>query len=293
MKLKPLLNYLLKEQVEEGIRSVNHAPTPFNIREFKALKDHEEIVWYAEERLKPIGEGSSRIVYILSPKYALKIAYLDDDGYDDGTAPDSIKGIAQNEAEFNTYMEAKDSSIIPKVQDYHPGFLWLIVELVRPLLHWTEFRKLTGINQRELDRVLDTVRYAEHGKELDLDARLRTNPLTIGIKDLALRHDISPDDMRGLRQWGKASDGRIVLLDTGATYDVLENLYEQAEHETDLDGLKTILVRYNQNKNHPVLINVIRALEENDLNHALYLIKNDRDKFEPDERAWLRNMGLL
>lgn len=221
MRLKPLLNYLLKEQVEEGIRNTSYAPTPFNMREFKALDEQYEMREYVEDRLQRIGEGSSRTVFILSPRFALKLANLDDDGYDDGSAAtDSEKGIAQNEAEFNTYMEAKDSNIIPKVQDYHPGFLWLIVELVRPIKNEREFKKLTGFDEFDMLSIVDAIRHDE------LTGNEHSNPLIKGMIDLARNHNISPSDMYSVRQWGKTSDGRVVLLDTGATYDILENMYE-------------------------------------------------------------------
>ena len=74
MKLKPLLNYLLKEQVEEGIRNTSYAPTPFNMREFKAMDEQYEMREYVEDRLQRIGEGSARTVFVLSPRFALKLA---------------------------------------------------------------------------------------------------------------------------------------------------------------------------------------------------------------------------
>lgn len=74
--------------------------------------------------------------------------------------------------------------------------------------------------------IVDLLKYAENGKELNVDDRLRKNPLVIGMKELVLKHDMYPIDMKGLRQWGKASDGRVVLLDTGATHEVMDEFYE-------------------------------------------------------------------
>ena len=67
MKLNSLLEYLIKEDIEEGIRNTSYAPTPFNIRDFKKLDNQNKIRDYVEDRLQMIGEGSSRTVFVLSP----------------------------------------------------------------------------------------------------------------------------------------------------------------------------------------------------------------------------------
>lgn len=224
MKLKPLLNYLLKEQVEEGIRNVSPG-MPFNIREFKALDDLEEIHWYVNDRLEEIGEGSSRKVFILSPRFALKIASLADDGYDDGTATSEEKGLAQNEAEFNTYMEAKDSNIIPKVQDYHKYGYWLLTELVRPFNTLEEWEETTGMRWEQLVEFTKYMMDDEYAHDEYDRNNFVDQPVLVALCDLVIDHDLEPNDICGIPQWGKTADGRAVLLDAGGTKEVLERYY--------------------------------------------------------------------
>jgi hypothetical protein len=72
-----------------------------------------------------------------------------------------------------------------------------------------------------------------------------------------------------------------------------------------MDGLLSKLEAYNENRNHPVLNKAIGAMRspvswdgsvvtaQDGYDQALYLIRMDSDKFEQDEKAWLRENGLL
>lgn len=44
---------------------------------------------------------------------------------------------------------------------------------------------------------------------------------------------------------------------------------------------------------HPVITNALKAMNLGDFDRARYLIINDMDKFHSDEKAWLRENGLL
>ena len=51
------------------------------------------------------------------------------------------------------------------------------------------------------------------------------NPFLLAMYDLVKEHDIAPEDMCCTDQWGYTTDGRVVLLDAGATKEVLEQYY--------------------------------------------------------------------
>jgi len=250
MRLNNLLTYLMKEQVEESIRTI--PGKPFNMREFKAMDDLENIHDYVSRRLEKVGEGSSRTAYIVSSKYVLKLANLTDSSYDgndeykdeDGNwvkaSPGAIdhgcdKGIVQNEAEANTYMEASTSvqKVLPKIYDYHKHGYWLLTELVKPFNTLEEWEQATGMRWEQL---VDFTKYMLDN-EFVHDEYDRNNfvdqSVLVALCDLVLKHDLEPNDICGIPQWGKTADGRAVLLDAGGTKEVLERYYNIAFYETE------------------------------------------------------------
>lgn len=240
MKLNNLLTYLMKEQVEESIRSL--PGKSFNMREFKAIKSSKEISAYVHETLEPISnnefeEGSSRKVFILSSGKVLKLAKIDYDEYsghydddtdewvsDEDPQSSNDKGAAQNEAEFNIYRHASAEikQILPRVYDYDKDFYWLISELVKPLKseEWAVFEKLSGVSKEELiEFSIDMNTGSERENYED-------NPFLLTLFDLSEFHDLCVGDMIAPHQWGTTTEGRLVLLDTGGTNNVLDRFYE-------------------------------------------------------------------
>ena len=92
----------------------------FNIREFKKIQDPLDARIYAHRRLQPLGQGSSRAVYVYSPKYALKIATNE-------------AGLYQNELESSISSSHEYDDITARVIDSAPNNIWLISELVSPI----------------------------------------------------------------------------------------------------------------------------------------------------------------
>lgn len=70
-----LLKAFITSVLSERIRSTSStSTTSFKLNEFKKLQTTDDCIEYAKKRLKLLGEGSSRIVFILSSKKVLKIA---------------------------------------------------------------------------------------------------------------------------------------------------------------------------------------------------------------------------
>jgi len=242
---KSSLGRLLKELFTEEDSGLEERLRPmkgqiFSLRVFKSLKTIEEMTEYVESRLELLGSGSARKVFILSSKTVLKLADIESEGkYAGGhedpdteewisnpreTSPE--KGMAQNRAEWETYMNSKTQKILPRVYDYQtPDFFWLVSELTRPLKNWREFQLGTSLNQ---DDVWTIVRLSDARKEersLPVNRRVMNNWFARMMLSLAEEDDIDPGDFPSYEQWGSTSDGRIVLLDSGGTKEVIGRLY--------------------------------------------------------------------
>lgn len=114
------LRRLIKEEVEEAIRTTGG--TTFDIREFRTITNPDKAYEYAEQRLKLLGEGSSRAVFLFSSGKVLKIAH-----------GKRSAGKAQNESEVDVFTDPRSKPVVAKVFDYGKDFTWLISELVHEL----------------------------------------------------------------------------------------------------------------------------------------------------------------
>ena len=94
----------LREAIDYHVSiALSEAKTGFDMRRFKSFEHQEDRVKYANDKLKLLGEGSSRIVFLLSNRYVLKLAY----SYD-GDA----KGRAQNEQEVDVATNPRIKPIV-------------------------------------------------------------------------------------------------------------------------------------------------------------------------------------
>jgi hypothetical protein len=69
----------------------------------------------------------------------------------------------------------------------------------------------------------------------------------------------------------------------------LDEPAETSEFEPLIERIES----FDQERRHPVLLNAVRALRSGDLDHAKYLIRNDRDKFDTEEIGFLHRIGLV
>ena len=91
-------------------------PVSFNMEEFKTLTTFAQRIKYCSARLPRIGAGSSRIVFQIDDEKCLKLAK-------------NQKGIAQNEAEDDGYVQSLD--FVAKVYEVHPQYHWLEMQFHR------------------------------------------------------------------------------------------------------------------------------------------------------------------
>lgn len=218
------------EPLVEFIRAVLEESRP-NTAKLKSLKSPVQINKYmTSSGYKQLGCGSSRCAYVISSKWALKVAQND-------------KGYAQNEAEVDVVTNPKSKPIFAKIQDAAPDYSWLLSELVRPLKDRNEFEKLTGVNWYDAMQMMGGF---EEGIPLDADFdddEVDAVPQTMAamlkkyrgsVKKLKFLkalttlmglHKLLPGDTQNLSHWGKTADGRVVILDYGFTDQVHKQHY--------------------------------------------------------------------
>lgn len=219
-----LLREFVQQILQERIRSKH-----FDLREFKSLRSPQMCIDYAEMAgLEDLFSGSSRQAYALSSGKVLKVALPEN----------QAAGRAQNEAEVEIYTNPKTKPLVTKVYDYDSRYKWIIVELVRPLdesaneefesqfgvdfytMTAAGFAKSTG---RDLDEILDQ-------REIEaLEKNPKARQFLQSYVNLVNLNNVGESDMSNAGHWGKTADGRIVLLDFGATEDVLAKHYGSSQ----------------------------------------------------------------
>jgi hypothetical protein len=103
-------------------------PTNFNIEEFSSIRSFKERVKYCDSRLKYLGQGSSRRVYMIDNEKCLKLAK-------------NNKGIAQNESENDGYLQKLH--LCPLIYNYDRNGLWIESQLAKKA-KVSDFKRLTG-----------------------------------------------------------------------------------------------------------------------------------------------------
>lgn len=241
-------NFLTEFLFGESLRG-----TGFNIREFESLLNGKEnlptvekakiLRDYIESKgLQKVGEGSSRTAYVLSSRFALKLAGSFKTQF---VEKYTEAGAAQNQQEFNTWNNAPPAvkAVIPEAYKLEPtDNLWLIADLVRPLKSVEEFFELSGglhptplsstlqsyySNSTEEDYGRNSTRRIESRKKVEAAVKQNKTAKRIfkGLQQAVSAFKLDPADFGGIRQWGKTALGKIVLLDYGASNEIINTFY--------------------------------------------------------------------
>jgi hypothetical protein len=216
-----------KIATKKGVKNGFNKSGKFNISQFKQIQSAPMALEYAQTYLEPIGAGSSRAAFILTGRYALKVALND-------------KGLAQNEAEFTAYQKTTEETrkIVAKVYQHGSSFQWLISDLVKPLKTAAEFKSLTG---EDFEKLCDNIEELYTNGQPNEDSELLD-----AVENLINDNELEWADLTDLWQWGKTPDGRAVVLDYGFTTDVYEKHYKskdptQSAETNDFASAKTTL----------------------------------------------------
>jgi hypothetical protein len=204
------------QEKDEYYQKINHR--------LELNKDEEQehkLQWIkSQPGVRFIDQGSSRCVFALDNKYALKVAG-DIKGNDDNSYR---KGIAQNKVEYKLSLNSEIHDVLAKVYDNAPDYEWIVSDLVRPLNDNDEntFYELTGVTFNAMMSYLYQVENGDKPPSLGYFVSQIEKAIKLG--KLAL-DDFRPD------QFGKTADGRIVILDYGFSDDVQQNYYRSRSNE--------------------------------------------------------------
>ena len=108
-------------------------PESFSMDEFNSIGSYAGKVRYANERLKKLGAGSSRMVFQIDNEKVLKLAK-------------NAKGLAQNNVETDGYFYQTDiTADVIDYDDKHDEPYWVEMQLAIPI----------GRNKKKLESLLD------------------------------------------------------------------------------------------------------------------------------------------
>lgn len=208
---------LIIENIIKQVIAEMAYPTSFNMEEFKQLKSFAQRVKYCDQRLEKLGSGSSRIGYKIDDEKVLKLAK-------------NAKGIAQNEAEANPYLQ-NEYSIVARVFYAHPDDLYIEMELAEKLTK-LKFKQIVGFDFDSIYPYLDdrlggrnSRRYTGADKEI-----LDENEWMYELGDMVGNYDLSYGDFNRLSSFGIVNrDGQpqVFLIDFGLTNDVFDQFYKR------------------------------------------------------------------
>lgn len=233
--MKLLLEYI-KLLLEKPRKSINYI-------DFYAASNKEE--YLEKNTITHAGRGSSRSVYILSPKKVVKYGY-------------NRAGVEQNKAEWEIFNKAQFKEVFPKIYRVDGNFKWVEAELVRPLDSEEEFKSLTGVNFNvykfilikefgnesqikkfielqidKLEQMADDPRkrppsdegLSQLTEQIESLTNLLDNKTLLNLASSAPKLELAVGDLMKISHYGKAADGRIVMLDYGFTNIVADTWY--------------------------------------------------------------------
>lgn len=172
---------------------------------------------------KPIGRGSSRVVFQIDDERVLKLA-------------GNSKGIAQNQVESEWYKQSYD--FIPKIYQVGNDATWIDCEFVLPAVK-KDFRVCLGMKFEEFCDYLHIVssQYERRGwgrySQEDYDKvyeLAEEKPIFGEIVQYMTDAQIPVGDMTRIANWGLAQrngEPTVVLLDHGLTEAIWEEFYKK------------------------------------------------------------------
>jgi len=210
----------------EGINDedLNELASPdFDINKFKSINSYAGKIRYAKEMMgKPIGTGSSRMVFIIDETKVLKLAK-------------NKKGIVQNEIEIDWGGDYYFQDLLAEVIDSDENALWVVMELAKKAKK-SDFKVLWGIDFNDMYAYLTNKYYEnnpskrKHTWSIDEPSleKLENSENVGNLVDFMLNSDLLAGDLGNISSWGIVKrDGKdtLVLIDFGVTNDIYQTYY--------------------------------------------------------------------
>ena len=236
-----------RENPRPGPKLERDVAAKFDIRVLRRkLPTYEDKLRYLRDTCLHIGEGSSRVVFAVSPKQVIKLA----GGESLSSGTESVKssniemknmrkaGEYQNRVEYELFekgMKGGYGELFPRVFEVADDNSWLLSELVRPLNDQTELRDMMGFQDDQImfDRVMLMLATKDGWKSaqgLELLQELGSEDgryVRMVVKMLRDNPKMMSRDLEPPEQWGKGSDGRLVLLDAGGNDEMMGRFYHK------------------------------------------------------------------
>jgi hypothetical protein len=250
---------LLKEYIKAIL--LNEYKSSFNINYFKSLKDIDQQYDYAFNTLTKLGEGSSRAAFLMpNTKYVLKLARPTERGLPRGLAQNEAElqmfttpGIRNIVTKIYDYApdyswlisESVRDIISPNEFQNITGFAFQTLSNILRDIERNKYRTIKDYIQRNIDFNTKLLKDYEKNKPVDMDHEeeqdynrsidnieneintleaLSNNKYIEAIEHLlSIGH--STADLSSSDHWGITVNQNLVILDYGATNDVMENFY--------------------------------------------------------------------
>lgn len=188
------------------------------LKNLEKLETYSARKKYAEQNLRHLSSGSSRIVYLTPDKTIVKLAKND-------------KGIAQNKAECNPKMKSK---FLNQVIKYAGNFSWMETHYLEKITG-KEFEEMTDIPFVDFDEAIrfglkDVSGNSSLAKPKNFEKVSKTE-IYKEMKRIGEQFKLMPGDIARISSWG-TKDGHPVLIDAGLTADIFAKFYEDSSSST-------------------------------------------------------------
>lgn len=226
IKLYDIINESIERDMFEGFNEEELSedyPVNFSLDEFKNIRSYSKKLKYARQYLgKPLGQGSSRVVYRVDSNKVLKLAK-------------NKKGIEQNGAETSWYNDTYYDNILARVIDYDDeNGLWVEMELAyRPTK--ADFKNLWGVDLESMSTYLKNRYNEEHGRQPlfwisnEIVEIMNENDNVQHLVSFMLDSKSPADDFGKISSWGivhRLNGPSLVLIDFGLTDNIYQSYYK-------------------------------------------------------------------
>lgn len=192
----------------------------FSLENLSQLKHFNAQYNYCIKYLgKPIGKGSSRVVFQIDDERVLKLGF-------------NAKGVAQNEVE---YRNSNDEDIFPKIYDNDSDFKWLITEYVLPAKA-QDFKHCLNMSFKDFVKFIITsyknrtssVKYFDTFQDDEYVDLIENNDQLYWIDDYIANYEPPMGDMIRIANYGmtlRQGQPTIVILDNGLDQNTFNKFY--------------------------------------------------------------------
>lgn len=194
----------------------------FSYDELKSIGSFKGRYTYCLQMLgKPIGKGSSRVVFQIDDDKVLKLAF-------------NNKGVAQNEAECDWGLRSYD--IVPTIYDFEENYQYIVSEYVLPSKK-EDFQHCLGVSFDDYCNIVKSIYNCYARRPIytpinheQLGEILDNNEWFSQMYDVMANFGFSYGDYVRMANIGLANrdgDATLVLLDNGLNDDIFNQYYKK------------------------------------------------------------------